>query len=484
MKKLFICFLLITALFLPSCAHRHSYGEVKEKYAECTSEGYAYRICKTCKEVEYLETISAKRHNVESYINDIRFQVSYGYCAECGMKITDGVYVPPEGIDRLYVYGVPDGVLIPIEVMYSDNGTEYNIYGNISKDGNESNAYTKKDYDLVLFGDSERTEPIALNFDASLSVYDTYALKSEYADKSAVRNITASALWTAVISTRKSIDDNLKKLPSYGADSGFPMLLYTNNNYKGIYNLCKPNDEKLFGLTDPEKQVLIYSYPFLGSFDFRYLKNDSEYVMCQVIYPTENEQKLSASERFNQFAEFVLASDDDEFVSRIDDMLDVEAAIDYLLCVYVFGADANSENFCNWVSFDGKKWIPSMYNLTHSFGINEAGESVLASETLKPEFVDGVLVSGTNNALWEKLCRNYSDEICARYAKLRSSLLNAENIKAVFESFRLLISDEVYTSEFDEYPEKHYFTGAYDPQSIYEWSKEKIAILDEILLKK
>lgn len=483
MKKI-VFILLIFVLCLSSCGHKHSFGDIKETYADCTTGGYTYRICDTCKEVEYVDTKPSQKHSVDSYENDIRYQISYGYCTQCGVKVTDGIYTPPEGIDRIYVYGFPGAALIPIEVLYSDDGTEYNIYGNISKDGNESNSYSKKDYDLVLFGDENRTELLALNFDATLSEYDTYALKSEYADKSAVRNLTASALWSAVVSTRDNIDKNLLSLPGYGADSGFPVLLYTNNNYKGIYNLCKPNDEKLFGLDDPNEQILIYSYPFLGTFDFKYMKNETQNISCQVLYPTEKDQKTKAAEKFTAFTDFVLESDDEVFKERIEGMLDVEAAIDYLLCVYVFGADDNCDLFCNWVSYDGKKWIPSMYNLTHSFGINEKGECVQASDSLCPKIVDGVLVSGTDNVLWEKLCRNYQDEIFERYSQLRSSLLNESNIKAVFEGFSARISYDVYVSEFEEYPEKKYFTGGYDSESIYNWSKDKISILDEVLLQK
>lgn len=483
MKKFLLCLFLVFTLFISACSHRHSFGDIKTTEPTCTLNGYQYKICSSCKEVEYVESVSALGHKVDEYFNDIRFQTSYGYCTECDIKLSDGEYEPPKGIDRLYIQGIPDGTMIPVDVTYFDGETQYKIYGSISKDGNESNAYSKKDYDIYLFANDDRTEPFVMNPDASLSPYDKYALKSEYADKSASRNLTASAIWSAVTATRNKIDKNLAQLPGYGADAGFPVLFYTNNNYKGIYNLCKPNDESLFGIDNPETQALIYTFPFFGTFDFRYQKSSDGFVPCQVIYPKDEEKMQSAKQRFLDFSDFVLNCDDAEFKEQIEKMLDVDAAIDYLICVYAFGADLNVDLFCNWVTYDGKKWIPSMYNLTHTFGIKQTGEYVSANDSVKPSFSDGKLSSGTDNALWEKLCRNFSKEIIERYTFLRQSVLNPDNIKAVFESNALKISEEVYLSEFDEYPEKHYFSGKYDAQGIYEWSQERFAILDEVLLK-
>ncbi|MBE6571834.1 MAG: hypothetical protein E7656_06280 [Ruminococcaceae bacterium] len=483
MKRLLLCLFLGFTLLFSACAHKHSFGDIKTTEPNCSLNGYKYRICSSCKEVEYIESISALGHKVDEYFNDIRFQTSYAYCTECGLRLSDGEYEPPAEIDRLYIYGVPEGSMIPVDVTYFDGETEYKIYGSISKDGNESNAYAKKDYDIYLFADSGRTEPFLMNPDAALSTYDKFALKSEYADKSASRNLTASALWSAVIATRDEIDKNLAILPGYGADAGFPVLFYTNNNYKGIYNLCKPNDETLFGIDDPETQAIIYTFPFFGTFDFRYQKSSDRYVPCQIIFPENEDAAEIAKQRFLDFCNFVLTSDDSTFKAQIGDMLDVDAAIDYLICIYAFGADSNIDLFCNWVTYDGKKWIPSMYNLTHTFGINESGEYLPAKDVVSPAVSEGKLLSGTDNALWEKLCRNFSDDIYERYRDLRKSVLNAENIKAVFEGNASKISDEIYLSEFDEYPEKHYFSGKYDAQSVYEWSQERFAILDAVLLK-
>lgn len=484
MKKVFLCLLLTSIMLLSSCAHKHYYGGVIESESDCSAGGYVYKICKICGYVEYIEATQAKSHDIKEYFDDIRYQTRYGYCAQCGTKVTDGEYQHPQGIDRLYIYGTPEGSVIPIEVTYVDGEQIYNAFGFISKDGNESNDYSKKDYDIQLFLDRERENPLSINPDLTLSSYDSFSLKSEYVDKSGVRNLTASAVWSAVVATRKNIDKNIVDLPNYGADAGFPILVYTNNNYKGAYNLCKPNDGSLFGLSDAESQALVYTYPFFGTFDFRISKNESEYIPCQIIFPTDKEAKKNVADNFSEFADFILHASDEEFVSQIEKYLDVEAAVDYLICAYAFGADKNFDLFCNWVTYDGQKWIPSMYNLIYTFGIDIKGDYVSPQDIVTPKFSENILISGTSNALWDKLCKNFPELIYERYTVLRSSLLTAENITSVFEGFAEKISDEVYKSEFLEYSEKDYLTGKYDSESIYKWLQERFLALDEVLLNK
>ncbi len=488
MKKISVIITVLLLCVLFGCSHKHRFEPIITTAGDCSVPGYTYRTCETCGFVEYIDQQESVSHNVLSFFDDIRFQNRYGTCAECGVRVyDDDNYQPPAGIDRLYVYGVVSSGEIPIEMTYVDYVGEecsgYNIYGLISKDTNESNIYSKRDYDLSFFSDSEREKLLSLNFDHSLSNYDTYALKSEYADVSSVRNISASSLWSAVTSVRTNINENLAQLPGYGADAGFPVLLYTNNNYKGIYNLCKPNDGQQFGLSDNNNHALIFTNRYYRLIDdTNYVLCNDDDVWCQVKYPEEQEDRERTRNQFNDFTDFVINSSDSQFKKSIEDYLDVEAAIDYLICVYAFGADENANEFCNWVTYDGKKWIPSMYNIVHSFGIKPDGQIVDPQDTICPYYENGVLVSGTDNILFDRLCKLYEDEIRSRYSYLRPSLLSKENVKAIFDMNISRISDAVYDSEFEEYPEKKTFTGSQNSEDIADWFDRKAEIVDAVLL--
>jgi hypothetical protein len=149
----------------------------------------------------------------------------------------------------------------------------------------------------------------------------------------------------------------------------------------------------------------------------------------------------------------------------------------------MFGADDNAIESCNWVSFDGKVFIPSMYNLTRSFGMDNTGYFVAPQNTLRPFMKNDILHSGTNSILWEKLCATFSDEISQRYAYLRANVLTVEKVKNVFENKISKIPAEIYEAEFTHFPDKKLMNCPETAETISKWFGSKCDILDNIFLK-
>lgn len=473
---------LNSAFFIGGCAleHRHKYAKTENYGSSCVSDGYSYRICEVCGEVEYFDFVPAEGHKFNEWFDDIRYETRYAVCTACGLKEKDGEYVPPENFARFYISGNPGAVFVPIEAKYiSKDGTESSFYGRISLDGSESNEYYKKDYDIEFYSDSSFKESLSIELDESLACENSYALKSEYYDMSGVRNFVSSELWYMVSETRK-LPEQIAALPYHGADHGFPLIFYTNGNYKGLYNMCLANSEKLFGLDNEETQALVYSYPNFGKYDLKYQKSEAESVPCTVVFPISQEAKESAAEKFSVFADFIYSSSDAEFEQRISEFLDIDAAVDYLICVWLFGADENADNYCNWVTYDGKKWIPSMYNLTYTFGINDKGESIDAESTAAPYYADGKLCSGTNSVLWDKLCRNFEQRVAERYVFLRTESLNAENVYELFLNYISSIPQSVFDAELNEYPEKRKIGGYGGANAAAAWFAQKAEIVDTV----
>jgi hypothetical protein len=267
-----------------------------------------------------------------------------------------------------------------------------------------------------------------------------------------------------------------------GSAGGFPALLYTNDNFNGIYSLCLANDENLFGLTG-KNSILIYTYKTNDSVNFGYRNGSNDYLPAAVLYPKDQNQAEIAKNKFCEFTEFVNNCTNTEFRNGIDKYLDVDAAIDYLLCIYMFGADENVNDYCNWVSFDGKKFIPSMYNLSTTFGTDTTGYFKAAQNTLTPYYKNDILYSGTNSVLWQKLSTTFHDEITERYKHLRTKVLTEEKIESVFSSHIAKIPPEIYEAEFTQFPDKKLMNCPSTAQEIKDWYSQKCAILDKVLLK-
>lgn len=388
-----ICSLL---LFTSCDLHKHNYSEWNNSENSCTVDGVNYRICMSCGNVEYSDVQKAPGHTLGDWEDNIQTRTRYSKCSTCGLTFEIGEYEAPENFPIINFYGKPDGVTVQIDIAYQFNEKTLNLVGETRLDSNRDNTIYKKDYDLFIFTDKETKTPQSVKLDEKIGDYSSFTLKAEYADRSAIRNLALSDIWKSIVAARANLDSNLKKTPNLGAEQGVPCLFYTNDNYKGIYNLCTPNDKDLFGLTDEENQALIYTYTDFKIFDFRYTNGlYGDKIPCTVIFPETEDKKSNAENSFLEFINFVNNSTDEQFRKDASKHLDVNAAVDYLICLYVFGADENIAEYCNWVTYDGKKWIPSLYNLTASLGINHNGNEISPEETFAPYYDEnGQLFSG------------------------------------------------------------------------------------------
>lgn len=479
---LLFSFVVITFCFA-SCTHNHSYGESVTTKPSCFTDGATYYICSTCGNVSYESYVKATGHILGEWENNIRFLNSSATCEVCGLTQTRSEYTAPNDIPQLFFYGEPRGVEIPIKLIYTDkNGNSQEHVGTTKYDSNSENLYYKRDYDFLVY-DSEGFENTVL-FDDVLGHNSRYTLKAEYIDKSYIRNLALSDVWADVVKTRKKLDSNISKLKYFGAEKGIPVLFYTNDNFKGIYTLCTPNDEILFDVKNEETQALIYTYTDFSTFDFKYQNGNLSEVPCTIIWPKDDALKDKTKENFKEFCFFVNTSDDKTFKSRITRYLDVNAAIDYLICVYAFGADENALEYCNWVTYDGLKWIPSMYNLTYTLGLDSDHNSFTPEQSCIPQIDEnGSFVSGTGSYLFDRILNLYHDEIVDRYNKLRLNALSDKNVSEKLNYYSSLISAEVDKAENDEYPEKKYFSTIDSVQDIINWYTQKTDILDDCLKK-
>lgn len=470
-----------SSLILSSCSHRHNYGEMRISSPTCIADGFSYHLCDNCGYLECLDSIPTAGHTFTTWKDDIRLLKKVSKCDVCGLYVEENDYEEPLSIPRLYIYGNPNGTEVSVQCRY-ETTIESDFSGVVRLDANESNDFYKKDYDIEIYTNSTNKTPMELTFTEAMGSSTEYAIKAEYADITSVRNLAASKLWYNVIKSRDNINSGLANLPFYGADYGFPIIFYTNDNFKGIYNFCLPNSGKLFELHS-DREALIYTYTAFRKFDFRYDASAETPVPCTVIYPTTDSGKANAQTKFTTFMDFVNSSSKQEFERRISEYLDVDAAIDYLLCVYLFGADKNIAEYCNWVTYNGKQFIPSLYNLTYSFGIDGTGYLKAADSTLAPYTENGVLHSGTSVTLWERLCESFSEKIADRYAYLRENVLNENQIEKVFSEYISMIQPEIYEAELLEYNDKSLFNAPKTSDEIAKWFAEKCAIVDKIFIK-
>ncbi len=474
-----VCVLVVAGMVLYFA--NHNFSDWIKIDATCHEGGYEYRVCKNCDLVEYRNRVQPTDHTYSEHINDIVYRVNYAVCTKCGYRDESAKYEPPKDFPIVYFNGTTGTSVVSIDFKYQLNDDVVESYGDVNIDPNSDNIFRKKDYDFQLYSDKQHTVPFKFAANDIFGEQSEYVVRAEYLDMTGIRNLAASDLWSQVVSSRKNLNNNLSKLKYFGADFGVPALLYTNGNFKGLHTLNFPNNQLLFGLENNNRHALIYSKNAFGYFDARYESGPETISDLSVIWPDNDLDSKFATDSYQSFSEFVKNSNDRQFRQNLSSYLDVDAAIDYLICVYAFGADSNIIQHCNWVTYNGKKWIPSMYNLTYTFGLTIDGTTISPSETMIPQYTGEGIDAATDAYLWTKLINNFETRIRSRYTELRQGVLSDDNVSSVFNKYYSMIPEEVYEAEIREYPEKNMLNIHQGIEDIISWYSEKASLLDSVL---
>ena len=169
--------------------------------------------------------------------------------------------------------------------------------------------------------------------------------------------------------------------------------------------------------------------------------------------------------------DFVINNDGEAFREGINEYLDMDAAIDYLILLYLSGAGDNMEKNICWITYDGKIWIPSMYDLDHTWE--------LYSTPLIPEIVNGKVESNAGMLLWQRIVDNYPGEISRRYFELREDFLTSEYIHNQFETFMKDIPENVYELEYAAREEGTPGNSQEALEQIMDYVDERFVIFDK-----
>ena len=143
-----------------------------------------------------------------------------------------------------------------------------------------------------------------------------------------------------------------------------------------------------------------------------------------------------AYDSLDNLIDFVIKNDGESFKKGIGNYLDVDAAIDYLITTYYLGLTDNFAKNVLLITYNGERWIPSLYDLDTACGLAFDGSKIYGTDyPLPKKNDDGTLDSSSDSLLWDRILNNYSAEIKARYQELRKGTLDTEKTISKFETF-------------------------------------------------
>lgn len=309
--------------------------------------------------------------------------------------------------------------------------------------GNSSMNYPKKNQTVKLYKDAGCTEKLKVDF-KGWGKQNKFCFKANWIDLTHARNIVSARLWSDVVKSRANyaaIPDLLRTSPNQGAVDGFPVKVYANGIYQGRYTINIPKDAWMANMDDELDEHCILCGENYVSGCFRAEANIDESDWTDEVHETVPE---SIKTRWNEAIRFVMNSTDEEFVSGIGNYFDVDSLIDY----YIFGlVTCNNDGFGKnqlFFTYDGQKWIASVYDVDNTFGIYLG--HVLADDFSRTAYED--YKNNEGNLLYVRLEKLFTEEIKVRYAELKNDALSLTNIINRFERFTDITPVELVKEDY------------------------------------
>lgn len=338
---------------------------------------------------------------------------------------------------------------------YSLTKTIENQYATLKVQGNSSLAYPKKNYNVQFYSDNTLEDKDKIKIKEEWGKQSKYTLKANFIDFSQARNIVSCRLYSKLVNSQ-NIDDGLKNAPNNGAVDGFPVIVFLNDSYYGLYTLNIPKDNWMFamsGSNTPNATIIEASkandYSLLKTPITTLEKDNPEGVEAEFLGDSISENDAIAS--FNAFTEKIRSIDSKQkLLDTFGSSATLQRSVDYYLFCYLALAHDNQAKNILYVNYDIKDdnspWFPSIYDFDSTWGLAWTGTYFLDAKTqMLPQADYG-------NLMWQKLYTYYFDELSERYQELRSSILSFDNIVKEFEEFDKTIPSIVRTSEVFKWP--------------------------------
>lgn len=374
---------------------------------------------------------------------------------------------------------------VKAELKYISKTDEFTAHINYKLQGSSTLLNPKKNFTIRMFKNKDRTVALYKNF-KNWGFNNKFVLKADYDDILHARNVVCGKLWGKMVKTRdnySTIPTELKNSPNHGVVDGFPVKLYLNGEYRGLYCFNIAKDAWMFGMdkSNPNHVVLqgeANDTGFYGESDEISLENnpcnfndqwngkDGQYWSYEV--------GDNALESWNNLYNNIYVTPNADELKKY---LDIPSAIDYYIFQYViYGVDGLTRNMM-LLTYDKIKWYISPYDMDNTFGLLNG---YVLYDGVRDELGQGYYLN-QHSFLWSNTMAEFTEEIKQRYTELRKSVLSFSSIVNEFERFIEIYGEDTYIQDLIRYPDipnVHYNNMNYLKMFI----KERLEVVDNYIL--
>lgn len=296
----------------------------------------------------------------------------------------------------------------------------------------------------------------AINF-KGWGLQKKYCIKANWIDLTHSRNIVSAQLWGDVVKSRVNyldLPELFRTSPNHGAVDGFPALVYADGVYQGRYTINIPKDAWMANMDKTMDNHCMLCGENYVSGCFRATAKIDESDWTDEIHDTV---PAAIKTRWNEIISFVMNASDSEFKANLGNYFYIDSLIDY----YIFGVvscglDAFGKNQL-YQTYDGQKWIATMYDMDSTWGLWWNGGSFVATTYARTEFQD--FKDGQGNLLYIRLEELFYEQIQERWAELKDGALSYSNIMERFERFIGIVPPHIVKEDYASTTGGGKFTG-------------------------
>ncbi len=339
---------------------------------------------------------------------------------------------------------------------YYSKTAEYHGWAEIKCQGNSSMSYPKKNFTIKLYKDKAKTEKLKIDF-KGWGKQSKLVLKANWIDLTHARNIVSARIWGDIVKSRtdySSLPELLRTSPNQGAIDGFPVTIYGNGYYQGRYTLNIPKDKWMSNMDDTLDTHCILCGENYQSGCFRALPNINGADWTDELHDTV---PATIKTSWTNVIKFVMNSSDTEFKANLNNYIDVNSLIDYLLyAIMSTGLDAFGKNQI-YMTYDGTKWFASMYDMDSTWGLWWNGQKFVSNDYAREDFQD--FKDGQGNLLYIRLMKLFIAEIKARYTELRQNIFTYPYLVNKFEEFTQICPQDIVKEDYASTTANGAYTG-------------------------
>lgn len=411
------------------------------------------------------DTLNTTAKTVKGAVNEVAAQYK-----DIANKIENGNIgnnIEPQLMDMPRIY-FSEGTLptsktdTMLKFDYYSKTKEYHGWAEIKCQGTSSMSYPKKNFTIKLYKDKDKAKKLKIDF-KGWGAQSKFCLKANWIDITHARNVVSAKIWGDVVKTRNdytNLPELLRTSPNQGAIDGFPIIVYGNGGYQGRYTLNIPKDKWMSNMDDALDTHCILCGENYVSGCFRALP-----VINGTDWTDELHDVVPATIKtsWTNAIKFVMNSTDAEFKANLGNYFDVNSLIDYLLYGIVStGLDAFGKNQI-YFTYDGIKWIASMYDMDSTWGLWWNGSKFVATDYAREDFQDlkdeGNGVTKQGNLLYLRLQQLFIPQLKTRYAELRKDVLSVSHIIQKFEEFNDVCPKDIVQEDYASTTGEGKFTG-------------------------